>query len=59
MRTLVKNIKGLVGAYEEAPAYVSGADMARFPVIRDAWMAVEDGRVVDFGSMDSFPGIVD
>ena len=59
MRTLVKNIKGLVGAYEEAPAYVAGADMARFPVIRDAWMAVEDGRVVDFGSMDSFPGIVD
>ena len=59
MRTLLKNIKGLVGAFDEAPRDVAGAEMARFPVLEHAWLAVEGGRVVDFGSMDEFPGVAD
>ena len=59
MRTLLKNIKGLVGAFEEVPRHVAGGEMAKFPVLEEAWLAVEDGMVVDFGEMSSFPGIVD
>ena len=59
MRTLVKNIKGLVGAFDEVPRDVAGSEMAKFPILHNAWLAVEDGMVVDFGGMDEFPGIVD
>ena len=59
MRTLLKNIKGLVGAFEDVPRHVAGGEMAKFPVLEDAWLAVEDGMVVDFGEMSSFPGIAD
>ena len=59
MRTLVKNIKGLVGAFDEVPRDVAGSEMAKFPILQNAWIAVEDGAVVDFGGMDEFPGIVD
>ncbi len=27
--------------------------------LKDAWLAVEDGRIADFGSMTSFPGVTD
>lgn len=59
MRTLLKNIKGLVGAFEDVPRHVAGGAMAKFPVLEDAWLALEGGVVVDFGEMSSFPGIVD
>ena len=57
MRTLLKNIKGLIGSFDEAPRHVAGGDMAKFPVLEDAWLAVEGGIVVDFGEMSEFPGI--
>ena len=59
MRTLVKNIKGLVGAFEEVPRDVAGSEMAKFPILHNAWLALEEGVVVDFGGMEDFPGIVD
>lgn len=59
MRTLVKNIKGLVGAFDDVPRDVAGSEMAKFPILHNAWLAAEDGVVVDFGGMDDFPGIVD
>lgn len=33
--------------------------MGDFPVIENAWLAIEEGRIAAFGTMDSFPGIVD
>ncbi len=59
MRQLWKNIKGLVGAYDTPPSYLRGGEMRSFPVLEQAWLAIEDGVIVDFGSMDSFPGIAD
>lgn len=59
MRLLFTNIRGLVGAYDTPPAYLAGADMNAFPVLHDAWLAVEDGRVADFGLMADFQGIAD
>lgn len=59
MRLLVTHIRGLVGAFDAPPAFLAGADMRDFPVLEDAWLAVEDGQFVDFGPMSEFPGISD
>ncbi|MCH2199935.1 MAG: imidazolonepropionase [Flavobacteriales bacterium] len=59
MKMLIKNIKGLVGAREEAPSILKGADMKDLPIIEDAWLAVEDGVIADFGKMEDWPGISD
>lgn len=59
MKLLIKNIKGLVGARETAPGILRGAMMNDLPVIEDAWLAVEDGRIADFGTMADWPGISD
>lgn len=58
-KLLLKNIKTLVQVRENAPTKVSGKDMKVLPCINDAWLACEDGVIVDFGSMESFPGITD
>lgn len=59
MKLLFKNIRGLAGAYNSSPSYVAGKAMADLPVIHDAWLAVEDGLIADFGSMSEWPGISD
>ena len=59
MRTLVKNIKGLVGAFDDVPRDVAGPEMAKFPILHNAWLAIDNGLIADFGSMEDFPGIVD
>jgi imidazolonepropionase len=33
--------------------------MRRIPVMEDAWLAIEDGRILDGGRMADFPGITD
>lgn len=59
-RLLVKNIRTLVQVEDGAPRKkVTGADMKILPCLQDAWLAVEDDRIVDFGTMDDFPGITD
>ena len=59
MKLLVKNIGGLVGVYETAPHILKGKDLGSLPVIHNAWMAVEDGLVVEYGEMADWPGISD
>lgn len=59
MKLLIKNIKTLVQVRDEAPTKVSGKDMALLPCINNAWLAIEDGLIADYGSMDDFPGITD
>jgi imidazolonepropionase len=59
MKLLVKNIGGLVGIYETAPLILKGKDLGSLPIIHNAWMAVEDGLVVEYGKMEDWPGISD
>ena len=33
--------------------------MRGFSCIENAWLAIEDGKIADFGAMSDFPGIVD
>lgn len=58
-KLLLKNIKQLLGAYEVAPSKLAGAAMKNLPCIENAWLAVEEGIVADFGEMSTFPGIAD
>lgn len=59
MRMLWKNIKGLVGAYDAPPPYLKGREMGSFPVLENAWLAIDEGVIADFGPMETFPGIAD
>ena len=62
MRLLIKNIGQLIGIEEKGTwksSFPKGKEMAGLGVIKDAWLAVEDGRIADFGSMTSFPGVTD
>ena len=38
---------------------ISGVGMKALPCIQDAWLAIEDGKIVAFGEMKDFPGISD
>lgn len=58
-KLLLKNIKQLMGVYQQAPSRLIGAEMKKLPAIDNAWLACEDGLIVAYGSMDDFPGITD
>ena len=55
MQTLLKDIKGLVGAYKNPPSFIAGDDMRLFTVLENAWLSVDNGQILDFGTMDSCP----
>ena len=51
MRTLIKNIKTLVGAGSEVKLRLQGAEMAQLGTIDDAWLLVDGERISSFGEM--------
>ena len=59
MRLLIKNIQELFGTFEENPGTIAGQEMNSLPSIKNAWLAAEDGIILDYGSMDDWPGISD
>ncbi len=58
-KLLLKNISRLLGTYDHSPQLLKGNEMSVLPSINNAWLAAEDGKIADFGSMDDFPGITD
>ena len=58
-KLLIKNIGCLVQVRDIAPKNVSGILMNELPSINNAWLAAEDGVIVDFGTMADWPGITD
>jgi len=58
-RILIKNIRQLVQVRESAPERVSGKAMGELPILEDAWLAIDNGIIADYGSMNDFPGISD
>ncbi|MFZ9589096.1 MAG: imidazolonepropionase [Chitinophagaceae bacterium] len=55
MRILFKNIKELVQVRRESKSFVSGKEMNVLPTIKNAFLVVDDGRITDYGSMESCP----
>lgn len=48
---IINNIKYLGGIDETSRTWAAGADMQRFEVMEDAWLAVEGDRIADYGKM--------
>ncbi len=57
MQTLITNIKGLLQVRETNVDMVSGAEMARLPVIENAYLLLEDDQIAAFGTMADCPKI--
>ncbi len=51
MKTLFTDIKELVQVRDNPPPYVAGRDMDRLPLLKDAYLLVEDGHIADYGQM--------
>lgn len=58
-KILIKNIHTLFQVRENVHLPLKGEQMKDVPYINDAWMAIENGIIVDYGKMSEFPGISD
>lgn len=58
-KTLIKNIKGLVQYGENLPTIRKGKEMNELPILENAFLALEDGVIVAYGSMEDWGGITD
>src|SRR5881628_1161083 len=58
-KIIIKNIKKLVQVREEPLIKVSGKEMDILPCLDDAWLAIDEGLIADYGPMSEFPGISD
>ena len=59
MKMLIKNIKSLIQTEDTPKQYIAGENMAILPSLENAYLAIEDGLIVDYGSMQDWPGISD
>ena len=59
MKILIKNIKKLIQVRENISEPIKGTEMKILPTIDDAWLAIEDDIILDYGTMSDFPGIED
>lgn len=58
-KILIKNIKSLLQIREADLKYVSGKSMDELPALDNAFLAIEDGEILAFGSMKDWRGIDD
>jgi len=57
MRLLFKHIKELVQVRKEAVPYVAGQQMKELPTLKNAYLLVEKGIIVDYGPMELCPDL--
>ena len=53
---IIKNIGELVGIVPEGVVRKQGAEMAETGVLKDAWLAIEDGKIAGVGKMADLVG---
>ena len=58
-RIIIKNIKGLVQAGENFPSFLKGEEMKSLPIIENAYLAIDNGEIIDYGAMEDWGGILD
>lgn len=54
---LITNIKGLAQVRDSTLTVLSGSAMADLPVIEEAFLAISDGKIADYGEMQSLPNV--
>ncbi len=57
MKTLFINIKELLQIRESSIDKVSGKEMANLPLLKDAFLLIENDIIIDFGTMITCPNI--
>ncbi len=57
MTTLFKNIKELLQIRPEGTQCLSGAEMKTLPTLKNAWLWVKEGKIEDFGEMQTCPQV--
>ena len=55
MKTLIINIQELLQVRDASILKVSGAEMAVFPIIKNAYLVIENDLITDFGAMEDVP----
>ena len=50
-KILIKNIKQLVQVWENTPLVIKNDLWKEFPILENAWLAIENGIIADFGSI--------
>ncbi|MEM9022983.1 MAG: imidazolonepropionase [Bacteroidota bacterium] len=58
-KILIKNIRELVQVDHAPTGMATGERMGQLPTLKQAWLAIENGRIADFGSMDTLHGVTD
>lgn len=56
---LIKNIKGLAGILEDNISALRGKALNNLNTIENAYLAIEEGIIVDYGKMEDLQGITD
>lgn len=52
---VIKNIKGLVQVRDQTPDGLRGSAMAELPILSNAYLAIRDNLIVDYGAMKNIP----
>ena len=55
MKTLFVNIKELIQVRDTGVKKVSGKAMNSLPTIKNAFLLIENDRIIDFGKMEQLP----
>jgi len=58
-RLVFQNIKELLQIRNADVAFVSGRDMQQLPSIKNAYLMVENGKIADYGTMESMPSLAE
>ena len=58
-RTFITHAKALVGTHPAGVERVAGRAMADLPMLKNAWLLIEDGRIAALGSMSELPATMD
>lgn len=54
MKLILENIKELVQVEKKASTWVAGSAMAELPVLRNAYLVINDDQIESFGAMEDF-----
>ena len=58
MKTIIKNIKEIIGvSLNEKNELKKGKKLNKTSIIKNGWIKIEDGLIVDFGAMHDWPGL--
>lgn len=52
---LIENSKGLVQVRDSTPTFLAGSAMGDLPILPNAFVAVKDGLIVDYGRQEDAP----